>query len=56
MTKIDRLLDDLTEDESRMLREVLASPDVGHVELSRFLVSEGHDISEAAVRRWRDRQ
>lgn len=55
MSKVDRILADLPDNDHRYtLRDVLESP-VPHKTVAETLQYHGYDISETAIRRWRQK-
>lgn len=52
---IDAILTKLSLAEQLDLRTALINPNIGHTAISRALKDHGHDVSEASVRRWRER-
>lgn len=54
MNKLDRLLESLPDNEATTLQSVLFSS-VPSPDLATTLRTHGHDISEAAIRRWRQK-
>lgn len=56
MTKVDQLLADLPDNEARLFYTALVSPGVvPHLTLAETFQLHGHDISETAIRRWRQK-
>jgi hypothetical protein len=52
---IDAVAVKLSAEDAADLRAALADPSIGHTAIARGLKDYGIDISEAGVRRWRER-
>lgn len=53
--KIDQIMVQLGEESREALERVLRNPEVEATGVARALTRHGHPVSEAAVRRWRER-
>ena len=52
---VDVVLAMLTDEQGADLRAALSNPSIGHTAIVRGLKDHGVDVSEASVRRWRER-